>query len=86
MISAFSHALPDNIEHRSIRSCYISLTIILSLEGGRPEVVSKLDKMWPPEISVLPKEPVDNWNYLHAGMLHNQHCIASNAKHNKNGP
>ena len=31
----------------------------------RGEAVSKLDKMWPTEISALPKEPVDNWNYLH---------------------
>jgi len=39
--------------------------------------------MWPTEISALPKEPVDNWNYLHVGMLRNQHCIAVNAKQYK---
>ena len=53
------------------------------MEGGRPEAVSKLDKMWPTALSASPKEPVDNWNYLHVGMLRNQHCIAANAKQYK---
>ena len=51
----------------------------------RGKAFSKLDKMWPMEISAKPKEPVDNWNYLHVGMLCNQHCIAANAKQYKNG-
>ena len=58
-------------------------TPTLHVEGHRPEAVSKLYQMWPMEISALPKEPVDNWNYLHVGMLRNQHCIAANAKQYK---
>ena len=41
---------------------------------GRGEAVSKLAKMLPTEISALPKEPVDNWNYLHESKMYCLRC------------